>query len=92
MKHMPRRVSDTRELSDKELNQISSAMGDSVRLRLLASDFEPYKLKIKYLNPTQSCYCASKTVLGRSWKTLVAPHCLIARLPMMHLANYGWSY
>lgn len=35
MKSAPRRVSDTRELSDKELKQISSAMGDSVRLQTL---------------------------------------------------------
>jgi hypothetical protein len=35
MKRMPRRISDTRELSDKELNQITSAMGDSVRLQTL---------------------------------------------------------
>lgn len=33
MKRAPRRISETRELSDKELNQITSAMGDSVRLQ-----------------------------------------------------------
>lgn len=32
---MPRRISETRELSDKELNQITSAMGDTVRLQSL---------------------------------------------------------
>lgn len=35
MKRAPIRVSDTRELSDRELNQITSAMGDSVRLQTL---------------------------------------------------------
>jgi hypothetical protein len=33
MKRAPRRTSETRELSDKELSQITSAMGDSVRLQ-----------------------------------------------------------
>jgi replicative DNA helicase len=33
MERAPRRISETRELSDKELSQITSAMGDSVRLQ-----------------------------------------------------------
>ncbi|MEI6215431.1 MAG: hypothetical protein WCP10_15110 [Desulfuromonadales bacterium] len=32
---MPRRISETRDLSDKELSQITSAMGDAVRLQSL---------------------------------------------------------
>jgi len=32
---MPRRISETRELSDKELSQITNAMGDTVRLQSL---------------------------------------------------------
>ena len=32
---MPRKISETRELSDKELSQITSAMGDTVRLQSL---------------------------------------------------------
>lgn len=35
VKRMPRRISETRELSDKELSQITSAMGDTVRLQSL---------------------------------------------------------
>lgn len=35
MKRMPRGISETRELSDKELSQITSAMGDTVRLQSL---------------------------------------------------------
>ena len=35
VKRMPHRISETRELSDKELCQITSAMGDSVRLQSL---------------------------------------------------------
>lgn len=35
MKRMPRRISETRELSDKELSQITNAMGDTVRLQSL---------------------------------------------------------
>jgi hypothetical protein len=35
MKRVPRISSETRDLSDKELNQMTSAMGDSVRLQSL---------------------------------------------------------
>lgn len=35
VKRMPRGNSETRELSDKELCQITNAMGDSVRLQSL---------------------------------------------------------
>ena len=33
MKHAPRRISETRELTDKELGQITRAMGETVRLQ-----------------------------------------------------------
>jgi hypothetical protein len=35
MKRVSSKISETRELSDKELNQITSAMGDSIRLQSL---------------------------------------------------------
>ena len=35
MKHVPRRITETRELTDKELSLITSAMGDNVRSQSL---------------------------------------------------------
>jgi hypothetical protein len=35
MKRAPRKISDTRELTDKELNAITRAMGDGVRTQTI---------------------------------------------------------
>ena len=61
MKRMTRRISDTRDLSDKELNQITSAMGDSVRLQTLnVSSIIQANLKAEFAARRKSTLAISK--------------------------------
>lgn len=49
MKHVPCKISETRELTDKELTMISRAMGDTVRLQSLnVADIIQANLKAEF--------------------------------------------
>jgi len=49
MKRAPCKISDTRELTDKELNKISSAMGNNVRSQsLMVSNIIQTNLKAEF--------------------------------------------
>jgi hypothetical protein len=66
MKRVPRRISETRELTDKELSQISSAMGNTVRLQSLnVANIIQANLKAEFASrhkDTPACIKARKSV------------------------------
>lgn len=61
MKRMAQKNSETRELSDKELRQITSAMGDSVRLQTLnISSIIQANLKAEFAARRKSAHAITK--------------------------------
>lgn len=68
MKRMPRKMSETRELSDKELSQITNAMGDTVRLQsLTVSSIIQANLKAEFAARRNNAH-----KLNKSRKTVAA--------------------
>ena len=62
MKRTPHISSETRELTDKELNKITSAMGECVRAQTInVSNIVQENLKAEFASRRKNCSNASKS-------------------------------